>query len=1337
MNLNIKQLIGLSLALFLASCVKSRPELYSPAISDPTQFIPMDGAMNVIDEKAGLEPGLASTHKLVTDSYQSRGNTIDAQSVRLKGAGFEFPVFVKIKTEAPLLKANLDQIRIFGKPNSEYKLSYGFTPKHLKIYKITPEDEITHYEKVISKQNDKGEWLVPIGGYQVNYFQRFKVPDADNRATNVTSFKEVAPENFNTLATHFTYDTESFIPFAREEKNNVYPSDFFKGDWYFATAIVSTKPGEESSIGIFDSSLDASLRKTATRIKFVRSPEFLRAVNTVVDSRVEVPDDQLDDVLNIPAEWLDYRNVKNDNYEDLVEEIDTSSDFNLRPFVKLDFKLAKSLIVQDESEVDSYFKGLELSDISFTNNSFSFTLLRISTGVKRKFSFLRVPTENDYKPMIYTLDDQKIFGYFDTKIERLLDIGIHRRSDVEKNILANRFNPNKKIVFRFSTQTPKSGTKDVYGLNIDYRRIGQNAVSYWNQVFKFIGSKNGGVVLDESEDNELGDFSFNTINIVTNLTADGLGGVGPTVSDPLTGEVINGTVNVYSATTIANVSSDLRNILKIERGLITDTVFSKKIRERGIKSGFMKEIRYFCPEVIKFAKDTNNKKLVDSIDENKVVFSCLEKIVPKRIEAIVVHEMGHTLGLRHNFFGSFDKKNSFQNIKQLESVYPRNQFPDLYAQNLPNNDESMLIKYSSIMDYLDVWLGSDEGASLPVPSVYDIFAMGYLYMNKVPLEGDKLFNGLVAVDMTKDINTNIASGLGNIRKPLYCTDEQALNRAKPPNIIDSGCALLDKGQTYTELMDYYFNAMRDVLLMDSKKLDKFRLSDPTGLLQKQINNMAIVYMDWRFKISKFMDDPTNTRLIGYNSQKFNEVLNKAKDSNSIIKDDSKLSEKYFQYLTEVADMSNYYCITKNEDNEVGIYEFPKLQKKFINLVADSTITSCNDSVIVNELMKKGEQVVTEMGLPTVPVQFSQKSEDARETFDIYGVGAIRDFAILNLGILSPLLYFNNLNGFKPSVLDEPAIYASYKRKVESRILEGLNVTDQLNYALELKNSPLRVPNNKRYKKFIDENALYDKSFVTLLSSNVGTDTSGPKRNQMLDFELSKTNIATDVPPFSTSVKIDNTYYYALPESKWSTSLINTLKVIKNPVDVDLSLVSPELNSILEILVLAVEDTPVVQQSNYVMPLQDMGSFLQKHANAYGLNQANPQVTAELELAFAKYNPGLINLRQLFRAQQINQSTGQDSFDLMGTQVPFARIASQIEDIQTNGLKPQTLQGLGFLAPLTQEAIVGEYLRQKDQTVFSFWKANFDKNLANLNDFEEEELTAYKAYLQNRISASGK
>ncbi|MGH1469060.1 MAG: zinc-dependent metalloprotease [Bdellovibrionales bacterium] len=1324
--------------------MKKRPDMVSPGISDPADYIPISTAIETIDQKAmQVNPDLKIEHVINTGNAESTGDTVSAQNVRLeKNSGIDFPKFSEVTTTAPLLVEHLDKLdNLYVRKNSSYKLVYRFTPTHLKIYKLTPEEQITNYEKPIVEKSPEG-LLVPVGAYEISYFQEYKVPDADNRPTNVIDYKAVSSENFKKLATHMTYNPKGFIPFVKEEKTNVFPADYFNGEWYFATAVVATKPGDESSIGYFDSASDSSLRKKATRIKFLRNREFLRAVNTVVDSRAKVTDDQLDDVMNIPANWLDYKLDQVGGELGLEETLDTSTDYKERPYVKLELVLTKTLAeANDSSRVDAYFKGLELSDINFTKDSFSFTILKVSNSIKRKYSFMRVPAKNLYEPKVYSLDDQKTYGYFKTTRDRYFDIGLHRRSDIENNFLVNRFNPDKPIVFRFSKQTPKTGDVDINGIKIDYRKIGRNAVSYWNRVFKIIGSEHG-IVLDESDENELGDFSTNTINLISNLSADGSGGVGPTIDDPLTGEIINGTVNVYTATTLATTIEGLRNVLKVERGLIKDTVFSAEIRKRGIQAGFRKEVSYFCPEVTQYAKTTSQALLLDSENENKILYACLEKIVPKRVEAITVHEMGHTLGLLHNFYGSFDAENSFKAVADLEAVYPKGMFPDLYEQNIPkdssgNHLDEFVLRYTSVMDYFKVWFGPSDGVSLPVPGSYDIAALAYLYFNKLPVKspGNPLGVEFKKIIDDKDAAAQLADN-GYIRH-MYCKDNEALGRAHLFNRepIDSGCALHDKGQTYTELLDNYFNRLRDDLLIYSEKLDRFSLRSATQSVQGNIGAISIVYQDWRYKLSAFMPDPSNTRLKGYTEESFNQLLSAVERSDDKLALDKNLSQKYFQYMSEIADIPNYYCVVKTKTNEVKIYEFEELQKRYINMTEDKTMVDCENNILQKTFSDNEEVYLTSIGMPISPIQYSQKPEDSSESFDVMGVGAIRATAVTLMGALPPLLYFTKLNGFQPSVLDEPAVYKQYKGKVQDRILHGLKLSDQLNYAFELKGVDLVVSEDKVFNKFMSENVIYDKAFVTLVNSNVGTDSSGPKRENLDDFRIGKTQNKADVPAASTSVRIGNIYYYASLESSWGTDLIKRYRALRTPSDVDLSLIAPSLAESFGVLVNTVEALPVKVDVNYVLKQDEVFGLIQNFSIAQREAAQNPALTAELGLAFQSYMGGFQNTAALFQAEQVINTTGQSEFNnILGREVVQAsEIIGLNSVLREKGMDSDLSSRLGFEGELSQMAILGNYLRSKNTNAYNYWSIKAGENLEDVKSFEESEFTVYKSYLESRIA----
>ncbi|MCB9524379.1 MAG: zinc-dependent metalloprotease [Myxococcales bacterium] len=82
-------------------------------------------------------------------------------------------------------------------------------------------------------------------------------------------------------------------------------------------------------------------------------------------------------------------------------------------------------------------------------------------------------------------------------------------------------------------------------------------------------------------------------------------------------------------------------------------------------------------------------------------------------EAVTLHELGHTLGLRHNFEGSFDALNYPDEFWDIRERFSQREWP---AQRLPE------FQYSSIMDY-----GSRFNSDTKGLGKYDVAAMKYVY----------------------------------------------------------------------------------------------------------------------------------------------------------------------------------------------------------------------------------------------------------------------------------------------------------------------------------------------------------------------------------------------------------------------------------------------------------------------------------------------------------------------------------------------------------------------------------------------------------------------------------
>jgi hypothetical protein len=178
----------------------------------------------------------------------------------------------------------------------------------------------------------------------------------------------------------------------------------------------------------------------------------------------------------------------------------------------------------------------------------------------------------------------------------------------------------------------------------------------------------------------------------------------------------------------------------------------------------------------------------------------LDEIESRTFFTTLVHELGHNLGLRHNFHGSFDETNFPEEYHLLKS---------LAAAGLPDPiaDGEWIFKYrgSSVMDYSD-----DFEALSTKAGPYDVAAIKYGYGDILErVVGVDDTGALVTEDISRDdlvaakeelraefpdaLETQIDAAAAQrlaLRPYLFCTDEHVVN--------DPTCRRWDRGVTLAE-----------------------------------------------------------------------------------------------------------------------------------------------------------------------------------------------------------------------------------------------------------------------------------------------------------------------------------------------------------------------------------------------------------------------------------------------------------------------------------------------------------------------------------------------------------
>lgn len=327
--------------------------------------------------------------------------------------------------------------------------------------------------------------------------------------------------------------------------------------------------------------------------------------------------------------------------------------------------------------------------------------------VKMQHSFLEVP-KNDFRPR---RDDPRV-GYFGGEVDNLTSLSptpykdfISRWNLQKKDPSAALSEPVEPIVFWIENTTP-----------LEYRPIIKEAGEKWNEAFEKAGFKNA-VVMKQMSDTaswDPADIAYNVIRWVSSAYPS-YGAIGPSFYNPLTGQILGADITVeWRSGAGAVVTDDLFNAgsssLKLPWENPIEAVAAKPNHSHGFDKNHM-------------ASCNLAKELSAQYQTGLTAIEALDADMPeaKRAEAVremhkqflyylIMHEMGHTLGLNHN-------------MKASQMLSP--------AQM---NDVALTRKIGlqgSVMDYPAINVSSDRNKQgdyyTTKAGPYDIWAIEYGY----------------------------------------------------------------------------------------------------------------------------------------------------------------------------------------------------------------------------------------------------------------------------------------------------------------------------------------------------------------------------------------------------------------------------------------------------------------------------------------------------------------------------------------------------------------------------------------------------------------------------------
>ena len=181
-----------------------------------------------------------------------------------------------------------------------------------------------------------------------------------------------------------------------------------------------------------------------------------------------------------------------------------------------------------------------------------------------------------------------------------------------------------------------------------YRAPISAGILEWNKAFEKIGFKNAIEVKVQPDDADFDTLDFGRASIRWLTSASpSFGGIGPSHADPRSGEILDAVIGLESLT-VRNVRTQRSQILANPLpGALFDALPESPEERRLALAGRLCEIGGSAFEQMSYALEVLEARGDIAPDSPEA-----EAFVAAMLKDVTMHEVGHTLGLRHNFRSS-------------------------------------------------------------------------------------------------------------------------------------------------------------------------------------------------------------------------------------------------------------------------------------------------------------------------------------------------------------------------------------------------------------------------------------------------------------------------------------------------------------------------------------------------------------------------------------------------------------------------------------------------------------------------------------------------------------
>ena len=971
----------------------------------------------------------------------------------------------------------------YGKKDTKYRIIFKPQGNYLTLFKASKNlNDIPYRERtslkvfrngeMINYESDKEKkgdyYAVPFIGYPISYCRaETNINDNsgekrfDNRA-NCTK-THLRNESYIKVGIH----AKANYNFLTSFKKDLFPSNYFDGLWYFSSGPVESflnvgeiAPGDAFLVKMEKANNKFNLRNMSGNVE-ERNREILG---------------------EIPVKWREFEADQkgNEQFVQFGEKNRDERDYSQRPYLQIDFN--------DIPGIES------LVDLTLTKDYLSYTykILFNDHVVKWKVSLRRAVSVDTagFVPKRWFLSDQnQFFGFMlatpqdeakqaEVTESELLDHFRKISFNTSLNTEEEKNSKTKTIKWHFSNNS----TKDP-----EYREVAKKAVEIYDQAFKHI-SKNSDkkirVKLIEDEEKDLGDLRYNIINLVKTrdiVAPTGPGillGRAPSYVNPDTGQIIGTTANIFIHNKEKYSDTAVRNYIRYE--IFQKDKKTEEENEIHATSPFLRsQIQNKCPEVNKFIQRIKEPskpiKQNKELNDKEIIISCGKQITKLALLSLILHEMGHSFGLAHNFKASVDHKNYYQSKEEIKSIFP----------DIDHLDEE-IAQFSSVMDY-----GHHESPPMLYLGKYDLTALRYLYLDEMESKDGTFFSMNTNPDV-KQQKALTKERLQNGKDYQTCSDWQ---QARIPM-----CYLYDYGKNPEEIIKNDIASLKRRLNHFRYRYDKeeltflqqirfdgtYAIAFPGGilglpaltriqLLHEQWITLRDSYLNSIYQQNQFSYILNNSDIINRYKSTLKKGLAESEDLKTEYDLYHPIRTKLFETVMEILDLEEMKChVTDStgKEHRLALNYIRDLLKQ--NYVNNPYIEDCYSSQVLEFFQKNQLTFIKQAGYENFSSYLLRTGSATK--YDVIPISQLlvntrrilEDKTFVNTSVLTP---GNIINTSFSRWIDEPDILKEFYLKSQKTLLDqeenktlfdSLRATARFQTAILSLITILRSPDKRHY-----------------------------------------------------------------------------------------------------------------------------------------------------------------------------------------------------------------------------------------------------------------------------------